>query len=71
MHNILLEIDGEVTPERRKRLAKAKNKQTNKKKHPVVDVTGDRSKVRCCKGQYCIGTWNVRSLNQGKLEVVK
>ena len=45
MHNILPEIDGEVTPERRKRLAKAKTKQTNKKKHPVVDVTGDRSKV--------------------------
>ena len=39
--------------------------------HPVVDVTGDRSKVRCCKEQYCIGTWNVRSMNQGKLEVVK
>ena len=37
----------------------------------VVDVTGDRSKVRCCKGQYCMGTWNVRSMNQGKLEVVK
>ena len=39
--------------------------------HPVVDVPGDRSKVRCCKEQYCIGTWNVRSMNQGKLEVVK
>ena len=39
--------------------------------HPVVDVTDDRSKVRCCKEQYCIGTWNVRSMNQGKLEVVK
>ena len=38
---------------------------------PVVDVTGDRSKIRCCKEQYCIGTWNVRSMNQGKLEVVK
>ena len=38
---------------------------------PVVDVTGDRSKVRCYKEQYCIGTWNVRSMNQGKLEVVK
>ena len=37
----------------------------------VVDVTSDRSKVRCCKEQYCIGTWNVRSMNQGKLEVVK
>ena len=39
--------------------------------YPVVDVTGDRNKVRCCKEQYCIGTWNVRSMNQGKLEVVK
>ena len=36
-----------------------------------MDVTGDRSKVRCCKEQYCIGTWNGRSMNQGKLEVVK
>ena len=35
-----------------------------------MDVTGDRRKVRCCKEQYCIGTWNVRSVNQGKLEVV-
>ena len=36
-----------------------------------MDVTGDRSKVQCCKEQCCIGTWNVRSMNQGKLEVVK
>ena len=36
-----------------------------------MDVTGDRSKVQCCKEQYCIGTWNVRSMNQGKLEVFK
>ena len=42
-----------------------------KQKHPVVDVTGDRSKVRCYKEQHCIGNWNVRSMNQGKLEVVK
>ena len=41
------------------------------KQHPVVDVTGDGSKVQCCKEQYCIGTLNVRSMNQGKLEVVK
>ena len=41
------------------------------KQHPVVDVTGDGSKVRCCKEQYCMGTWNVRTMNQGKLEVVK
>ena len=42
-----------------------------KQKHLVVGGTGDRSKVRCCKEQYCLGTWNVRSMNQGKLEVVK
>jgi len=41
------------------------------KQYPVADVTGDRSKVQCCNEQYCIGTWNVRSMNQGKLEVVK
>ena len=42
-----------------------------KQQHPAVDVTGDDSKVWCCKEQYCIGTWNVRSVNRGKLEVVK
>ena len=41
------------------------------KNRPVVDVTGDGSKVWCCKEQYCIGTRNVRSMNQGKLEMVK
>ena len=41
------------------------------KQHPVVDVTGDRSNRRGCKEQYCIGAWNIRSLNEGKLEVVK
>ena len=45
--------------------------EPKQKQSPVVDVTGDRSKVRCYKEQYCIGTWNVRSMNQGKLEVVK
>ena len=45
--------------------------EPKQKQHPVVDLTGDRSKVRCCKEQYCIGTWNVRSMNQGKMEVVK
>ena len=44
--------------------------ESKDKQHPVVDVTGDGSKVQCCKEQYCIGTWNVRSMNQGKLEVV-
>ena len=45
--------------------------EPKQKQHPVVDVTGDRNKVRSCKEQYCIGTWNVTSRNQGKLEVVK
>jgi len=45
--------------------------EPQQKEYPAVDGTGDRSKVRCCKEQYCIGTWNVRSMNQGKLEVVK
>ena len=45
--------------------------EPKQKQHPVVDVTGDESKVQCYKEQYCIGTWNVRSMNQGKLEVVK
>ena len=50
-----------------------KNEETEpkQKQHTVVDVTGDEIKVRCCKEQYCIGTWNVRSMNQCKLEVVK
>ena len=45
--------------------------EPKQKQYPAVDVTGDRSKIRCCKEQYCIGTGNVRSMNQGKLEVVK
>ena len=65
---MLLEVSGEITPERMKGCGKWEPKQ---KQHPVVDVTGDRSKVLCFKKQYYIGTWNVRSMNQGKLEVVK
>ena len=45
--------------------------EPKQKQHPVVDVSGGESKVQGCKEQYCIGTWNVRSMNQGKLEVVK
>ena len=50
-----------------------KNEETEpkQKQHPVLDVTSDGSKVRCYQEQYCIGTWNVRSMNQGKREVVK
>ena len=45
--------------------------EPKQKQYPVVDVTGDRSNIQCCKQQYGIGTWNVRFMNQGKLEVVK
>ena len=62
---MVLEISGEITSERMKGWSQSK------KQHPVVGVTRDRSKVRCCKDQYCIGTWNVRSMSQGKLEVLK
>ena len=50
---------------------KSDKMEPKQKQHPVVDVTGDGSKVRCYKEQYYIGTWNDRSMNQGKLEVVK
>ena len=62
--NMLLEKSGEISLEGMKRLSQSKNS-------PVVDVSGGESKLRCCKEQYCTGTWNVRSMNQGKLEVVK
>ena len=64
---MLLKKSGEITPETMKRQSQSKNKNI----HPVVDMTGDGSKVQCCKEQYCKGIWNVRSMNQGKLEVVK
>ena len=64
MPNILLD-------QWRNNFRKNEKSELKQKQHPVVDMTGDGSKVRCCKEQYCIGTWNVRSMNQGKLEVVK
>ena len=63
--NMLLEISGKNNSRKNQEM------EPNQKQHPVVDVTGDGSKVGCCIEQYCIGTWNVRSMNQGKLEVVK
>ena len=63
--DMLLEISREITPEKNEEM------EPKQKQHPVVDGTGDGSKIRCCKQQYCIGTWDVRSMNQGKLEVVK
>ena len=50
---------------------KNKEMEPKQKQHPAEDVTGDGSKAQCCKEQYCIGTWNVRSMNQSKLKVVK
>ena len=61
---MLLEVSGENS-------RKNEGMEPKQKQHPVVDGTGDGSKVQCCEEQYCIGTWNVRSINQGKLEVVK
>ena len=59
-----------VEEEWRNNFRKNEEMEPKQKLHLVVDVTGDGSKVRCCKEQYCIGTWNVMSMNQGKLEVV-
>ena len=65
MPNMLLEISGEINSR------KSEGMEPKQKQYPAVDVTGDRSKVQCCKEKYCIGTWNVRSMNQDKSEVVK
>ena len=55
----------------RNKSRKNEGMEPKQKQQPVVDVTGDRSMVQCCTQQYCIGIWNVRSMNQGILEVVK
>ena len=60
-----------IQGERRNNSRKNEEMEPKQKQHPVVGVTGIGSKVQCCKEQYCIGTWNVRSMNQGKLEVFK
>ena len=61
-------VDVQYATEKERKNNSRKNKETEPKQKqcPVVDMTGDGSKVWCCKEQYCIGTWNVRSLNQGK-----
>ena len=56
---------------RRNESRKNEGTESKGKQCTAVGVTGDGSKARCCKTQYCLGTWNVRSMNQGKLEVVK
>ena len=70
-HSRLVGAQYAIEEEWRNNSRKNEDMEPKQKQCPVVDVTGDRSKVRCCKEQYCIGTWNVRSMNQGKLEMVK
>ena len=60
-----------ATGDRRNKSRKNEGMAPQQKQYPVVDVTSDKSKVQCCQEQYFMGTWNVRSMNQGKLEVVK
>ena len=57
--------------QRRNNSRKSEEMELKQKQHPVVDIIGDGSKVQCCKEPYCIGTWNARFMNQGKLGVVK
>ena len=66
-------VGAQYATEDQQRNNSRKNEETEpkQKQHLAVNVTGDGSKVRCCKEQYYIGTWNVRSMNQSKLEVVK
>ena len=77
MDRILKELPRSVSAQyatgdqRRNNSRKNEEMEPKQKQYPVEDVTGDRSKIQCCKEQYCIGTWNVRSMNQGTLEVVK
>ena len=66
-------VDAQYTTGNQWRNNSRKNEEMEpkQKQHPVVGVIGDGSKVQCYKEQYCIGTWNIRSTNQGKLEVAK
>ena len=66
-------VDAQYAPGDQWRNNSRKNEgmEPKQKQYPAVDVTGDRSKVQCYKEQYCIGTWNVRSMNQGKLKMVR
>ena len=70
---LLRSVGAQYTTGEERRNSSRRNEEAEPKgkQHPAVDVTGDGSQVQCCKEQYCIGTWNVRSMNQGKLEVVK
>ena len=66
-------VGAQYTTGEKQRNSSRRNEEAGpkRKQRPVVDVSGGESKVQCCKEQYCVGTQNVRSMNQGKLEVVK
>ena len=72
-HEFLRLVSAQYATGKELRNDSRKNEETEpkQKQHPVVDLTGDGSKVWCCKEQYFIGTKNVRPMNQGELEVVK
>ena len=63
--------DQYVTGEVWRIVQKNEEAEPKQKQYPIMNVTGDQSKVQCSIEQYCIGTWNFRSMNEGKLEVVK
>ena len=67
----LVGAQNDTGEEQRNNSRKNEEMKPKQKQHPAVDVMSDRSKVRCYKEQYFIGSWNVRSVNQGKLEMVK
>ena len=64
-------VGAQYATEEEWRNSSRKNEEAEPKQKQYQVVTGDQSKVQCCKEQYCIGIWNIRSMNQGKLEVVK
>ena len=72
-HELPRSVDAQYATGDQWRNNSRKNEETEpkQKQHPVVYMTGDGSKVRCCKEQYCIRTWNIRPMNKGKLEVIK
>ena len=62
----LVDVQNATGDQWRNNSRKTEEMESKQKQHPVVDMTGDGGKVQCCKEQYCIGTWHVRSMNQGK-----
>ena len=67
----LVEVQFATGEEQRNSSRKNEEAEANRKHHPAVGVSGGESKVRCCKEKYCLGPWNIRFMNQGKLNVVK